>query len=48
MPDLIPIIGYVDDAAVFGLVLKNFSDQIAAYKAWLASTASLPREEEEE
>lgn len=51
MPDLIPIVGYVDDAAVFGLVLTNFSDQIAAYKAWLASTASLPllpREEEEE
>ena len=47
IPDVIPILGYGDDAAAFGIVLKNFSDQIAAYKAWLASTASLLREEEE-
>lgn len=41
VPDVIPFLGYVDDAAVFGILLKTFADQIAAYKTWSAS-ASLP------
>ncbi|MGN0883757.1 MAG: YkvA family protein [Candidatus Spyradosoma sp.] len=41
IPDVIPFLGYVDDVAVFGILLKTFADQIAAYKAWRAS-ASLP------
>ncbi|MGN0843736.1 MAG: YkvA family protein [Kiritimatiellia bacterium] len=41
IPDVIPVIGYVDDVAVFSLLIKTFGDQIAAYKAWRAS-ASLP------
>ena len=41
IPDVIPFLGYVDDVAVFGILLKTFADQIAAYKTWRAS-ASLP------
>lgn len=41
VPDVIPFLGYVDDVAVFGILLKTFADQIAAYKTWRAS-ASLP------
>ena len=41
IPDVIPFLGYVDDVAVFGILLKTFADQISAYKTWRAS-ASLP------
>lgn len=44
IPDVIPFLGYVDDVAVFGILLKTFADQIAAYKTWRAS-ASLPPSE---
>ena len=32
VPDVLPIIGYVDDAAVFGLVLSSFKSEIEKYK----------------
>ena len=34
IPDIIPILGFTDDIAVFGLVLKSFEHDIEAYKAW--------------
>ena len=32
VPDVLPVIGYVDDAAVFGLVLSSFKSEIEKYK----------------
>ncbi len=32
VPDVLPVIGYVDDAAVFGLVLSSFKSEIGKYK----------------
>lgn len=32
LPDVLPVIGYVDDAAVFGLVLSSFKSEIEKYK----------------
>lgn len=37
IPDFIPFIGYVDDAAVFAFVLKCVHDDIQRYKAWKSS-----------
>ena len=34
IPDIIPILGFTDDIAVFGLVLKSFEHDVEAYKAW--------------
>ncbi len=34
IPDFIPGIGYLDDAAVFGLVLAGFKSEIEAYRKW--------------
>lgn len=34
IPDFIPIVGFVDDISVFGLVLAGFSSDIERYKAW--------------
>ena len=34
IPDFIPLVGYVDDAAVFGLVVKSFMSEIEEYKNW--------------
>ncbi len=35
IPDFIPIVGFVDDASVFALVIKGFSSDIDDYKRWL-------------
>ena len=35
IPDVIPFVGFVDDASVFALVVKGFESDIAAYKEWL-------------
>ena len=32
VPDVLPVIGYVDDAAVFSLVLSSFKSEIEKYK----------------
>ena len=32
IPDVLPVIGYVDDAAMFGLVLSSFKSEIEKYK----------------
>ena len=34
IPDFIPLVGFVDDAAVFGLVVKSFMYEIEEYKTW--------------
>ena len=37
IPDVFPILGLTDDAAVLGLVLAAFTSDIDTYKAWLAA-----------
>ena len=32
IPDVLPVIGYVDDTAMFGLVLSSFKSEIEKYK----------------
>jgi uncharacterized membrane protein YkvA (DUF1232 family) len=34
VPDFIPLLGFVDDAAVFGLVASSFQSELDAYKKW--------------
>ena len=34
LPDSIPVLGYVDDAAVFAFVWKMVSDDIEEYRKW--------------
>jgi len=35
IPDFIPIAGFIDDAAVLGLVIKQVRSEIDKYKTWL-------------
>lgn len=37
IPDVIPLVGFVDDAAVFALVVSAFQSEIDAYKEWKKS-----------
>ena len=37
IPDVIPVLGYVDDVAVLGFVLKMFASEIEKYKSWKES-----------
>ncbi len=37
VPDVFPILGYVDDLSVLSLVLAAFTSDIDAYKKWLAN-----------
>ena len=37
IPDVFPILGFTDDAAVLGLVLAAFTSDIDNYKTWLAA-----------
>ena len=37
IPDVFPILGLTDDAAVLGLVLAAFTSDIDNYKTWLAA-----------
>ena len=34
IPDFIPLVGYIDDTAVFGLLLSGFKSDINAYRQW--------------
>lgn len=34
IPDIIPFVGFVDDASVFALVVAGFDSDITAYKIW--------------
>ena len=34
IPDVIPILGFVDDAAVFALVVSAYQSELDAYKKW--------------
>lgn len=36
IPDILIVLGYTDDIAVFMLVFSQFNSQIEAYKAWRA------------
>ena len=37
IPDYLPILGFVDDAAVFSLVISSFQSEIDAYRKWKKS-----------
>lgn len=37
IPDFLPIVGFVDDASVFALVVAGFTSEIEDYKKWLAA-----------
>lgn len=34
IPDFIPVVGFIDDAFVIGIVMKSISDEIERYKAF--------------
>ncbi|MCQ2379991.1 MAG: DUF1232 domain-containing protein [Victivallaceae bacterium] len=34
IPDVIPIAGFIDDAAVFGFVLSSFKEELEKYRMW--------------
>lgn len=34
IPDFIPVLGFVDDAAVFALVVSSFQSELDTYKEW--------------
>jgi uncharacterized membrane protein YkvA (DUF1232 family) len=34
IPDIVPLVGYLDDAAVIGYVLKKLHDELALYRVW--------------
>ena len=34
IPDFLPIVGFVDDATVFALVVSSFQSELNAYKEW--------------
>ena len=38
IPDIIPGLGYLDDAGVIAMVFMNFNNDIKAYKKWLEGT----------
>ena len=42
IPDFIPLVGFVDDASVFALVVAGFSSDIEDYKKWLAAQKQKP------
>ena len=48
IPDVIPVLGLVDDAAVVALCLKFVSMDIDKYKKWKENTAALESEYSEE
>lgn len=35
IPDFLPFVGFIDDAAVFALVVAGFDSDIKVYKEWL-------------
>ena len=34
IPDFLPIVGFVDDATVFALVVSSFQSELNSYKEW--------------
>lgn len=38
IPDFIPIAGFIDDAAVLGLIIKQVRSELDKYKIWLAAS----------
>lgn len=39
VPDFIPVLGYVDDAAVVGYVLRVLSDELTRFAVWETETS---------
>lgn len=37
IPDCIPGVGYIDDAAIIAYVMNSIADDVEAYKKWAAS-----------
>ena len=38
IPDFIPIAGFIDDAAVLGLIIKQVRSELDKYKTWLVAS----------
>jgi len=38
IPDFIPVVGYVDDAAVIAWVLKNIAEELKDFRSWEQGT----------
>jgi len=40
IPDFLPVIGWIDDVFVMGIVIKSISDEISRYKRHIKSIAA--------
>lgn len=41
VPDVIPVIGYVDDVAVIAFIIKQVEIELKKYKSWLKTNSKL-------
>ena len=39
LPDWLPVVGFIDDLAVLAWVLRTWSDELAAFRAWREAQA---------
>ena len=47
IPDVMPLVGLLDDAFIIGLCIKCFSTDLQQYKVWKYGESALDEEEEE-
>ena len=45
LPDMLPFLGFLDDATIIGYVIKQFSNEINKFKSWEQSHELEPLEE---